>query len=103
MTKYMEIHAPQSDEDVRADFNPIRDRAQQIFALFEGICPRCGQDIKIVSVSGTPDWLEDFTFLGDHEITELPPENFDGPVGNVHFLCPDGHQDTATWGFGDWS
>jgi hypothetical protein len=92
-------------------FEPITDRAKQIWNLFEGTCPDCGEDTTITRVAGTADWLENFTWTGDHEVMQYPTDETDRwpnePVetmrGSVDFRCEEGHEHYTEWSHGDWS
>ena len=64
--------------------------------------PTCGSEVTLIRVGGTPRFLNEMVFMGDHEIHEWekPPEE-----GSVEFLCKNGHEHRVGYSFvsGDWS
>ena len=84
---------------------PVQSRPSQIHCLFEGLCPTCGSKVMLFRVGGTPRFLNEMVFMGDHEIQEwkTAPE-FDAG-GSVEFKCENGHEHYIGYSFasGDWS
>jgi len=82
---------------------PLEDRVDQIYCLFEGICPICGSDAMLISVRGTRRFLDEMVFIGDHEILEC--SSVAGDSGGVEFRCKNGHEHFVGYSFnsGDWS
>lgn len=83
---------------------PVIDWPNQIFCLFEGVCPVCSQDVDIVSVGGTPDFLEEQQFSGEYTTytwtcTQSGGRRLDGGVG---FRCKNGHEHYVEHSNGDW-
>ena len=82
---------------------PVEDRVDQIHCLFEGMCPICGSDVTLISVSGTRRFLDEMVFIGDHKIMEC--SNVAGDSGGVEFKCKNGHEHYVGYSFncGDWN
>lgn len=65
----------------------------------------CGQDVNIVSVGGTREFLSEHTFSGDHDIIvwnctpKYDCRQLDGGVG---FCCENGHKHYVEYSNGDW-
>ena len=77
---------------------------EEIFNLFEGICPECGKEVSLLKAAGT----EQFRNEQAHEFplskylfwNQVPGQ----PIGELTYICPDGHQTSvAQNAWGDWS
>lgn len=76
-----------------------------VWCLFEGVCPDCGSDVHIVSIWGTQEQVDNFTFK--------PEENVQVTVARQGYLtdcgiewhCDKGHRHYAERSAvsGDWS
>jgi hypothetical protein len=79
---------------------------EEIFNLFEGVCPKCGEEVTLIRVSGLPQFMRDNTpenFKGDaHEW--LPRLSTDDRVdGSQTFTCKNGHESYVEHtDYGDW-
>ena len=82
---------------------PVQDRTNQIHCLFEGLCPTCGSKVTLVSIDGTPKFLDEMVFMGDHEIWPWKKTQF-GDSGCIDFKCKNGHEHNVGYSFssGDW-
>ena len=75
-----------------------------VFELFEGSCPRCHEDVTIVEVSGTPQFLDEQRFEGEYRTQTWECANGASENGVVRFECPNGHKHEAYhFTDGDWA
>jgi len=65
--------------------------------LFEGVCPVCRADVKIVEASGTARFLQDFTFDGEFEQRVWHDGDGLHDDGMVRFVCQEGHERSASY------
>ena len=61
-------------------------QVERIFSLFEGGCPDCEADVKILRVIGTQEFLENYHFNCKNQTTWFTPE-LNGYAGEVDFIC----------------
>ena len=76
---------------------------ETVMMLFEGVCPVCQVEVEIVEVSGTEQFLQEFTFEG--EFGQRVWRDGDGLYddGMVRFVCQEGHERSAFHTpHGDW-
>lgn len=82
------------------------DPAKRIFSLFEGACPNCGRDVKILEWSGTRYFLRNHPApdnVTSNTWREPYGQDCGDEIGCVRFICPEGHEHYVGYGrHGDW-
>jgi len=87
------------------------DRADEIFSLFEGMCPTegCGAGVQPVSVGGTKQfitlqpWVDGLDLDFNHWDESRGIGNGLDTIGQMDFECAQGHKHTVEFNpWGDW-
>jgi len=70
---------------------------EDIFKVFEGVCPKCGADVKIKSVGGTRYFLRTkgwgkIAKENGAEITVWRDSPDPDAIGGINYVCPNGHE-----------
>jgi len=87
----------------------MKSRGDEIFELFEGVCPTCEQPTHVIRVGGTKKFQTMQTWLFDLEAVEISwwDEDrmpADENIGSVEFECDFGHKHyTEYTSYGDWT
>lgn len=82
------------------------ERSEEIFSLFEGVCPDCGIATRIIGAGGIKQFFAMQSWVGNIEGSIhiwAEERNVNSPIGAVEFECENGHQYTVDYGrWGEW-
>jgi hypothetical protein len=84
------------------------DRANEIFSLFEGVCPAngCGLGVQLIRASGNKQFIVDQGWVMETPEIEFQvrAEGVDlGDIGDVEFRCHNNHSFTIGYSeHGEW-
>ena len=89
----------------------MMDRSDEIFSLFESVCPTegCGTEVQIVGVGGTKlfltmqPWVKDLNLDFNHWAEDYGIGDGLDSNGQIDFECVQGHKHTIEHGpWSDW-
>lgn len=80
---------------------------EDIFKIFEGVCPKCGKKVKIDRAGGSEDFRKQYLPM-DFSISKFTywqaTPYYSHAIGDITYVCPEGHQSYVECSdYGEWS